>query len=115
MEEREAVIDAEIEADDSSEQEVDETVTTEVIDEGVSARTDGNVQAQHIQLLKDRTKFVTLSFRLLNWKFMNFSMKFPEGTYIFVIKVCLFFELPPSGRNLFSGLEDVTNEAWLLG
>ncbi len=29
---------------------------------------------------------IKIDFKLLNWKFMNFSMKFKEDTYIFTIK-----------------------------
>jgi hypothetical protein len=34
---------------------------------------------------------VILDFKLLNWKFMNFKMKFKDSTYIFSIKVKIEF------------------------
>ena len=42
-------------------------------------------------LQSERDSFVILDFKLLNWKYMNFSMKFRESTHIFTIKVCLYW------------------------
>lgn len=35
----------------------------------------------------DRTNYVILDFKLLTWKYMNFTKKFDENTRIFTIKV----------------------------
>jgi hypothetical protein len=35
------------------------------------------------------TNRVNIQFKLLNWKFMNFSMKFRENTHIFTLKKLL--------------------------
>lgn len=37
----------------------------------------------------DRENWVILDFKLLNWKYMNFQMKFRENTHIFSIKKIL--------------------------
>lgn len=35
----------------------------------------------------ERDSFVMVDFKLLNWKYMNFKMKFRDTTHIFTIKV----------------------------
>ena len=44
-------------------------------------------------LPEDREKWVILDFRLLNWKYMNFTKKMPVNSHIFSIKVWLVFTL----------------------
>ena len=47
-----------------------------------------NIYQLHITALNIFPRYrINIEFKLLNWKFMNFSMKFPENTYIFAIKV----------------------------
>eukprot|EP01032_Pedospumella_encystans_P010122 gene10122-11859_t len=36
-----------------------------------------------------RENWVNIQFKLLNWKFMNFSMKFRENTHVFTLKKLL--------------------------
>lgn len=36
-----------------------------------------------------RENWINIQFKLLNWKFMNFSMKFRETTHIFTLKKLL--------------------------
>lgn len=38
-------------------------------------------------LQPDRVKYVILDFKLLTWKYMNFTKKFDENTRIFTVKV----------------------------
>jgi hypothetical protein len=39
-------------------------------------------------LQKSRNRYVILDFKLLNWKYMNFTKQFDENTYVFAVKVC---------------------------
>lgn len=38
-------------------------------------------------LQPDRTNYAILDFKLLTWKYMNFTKKFDENTRVFTIKV----------------------------
>jgi hypothetical protein len=39
-------------------------------------------------LQKSKNRYVILDFKLLNWKYMNFTKQFDENTYVFAVKVC---------------------------
>ena len=49
----------------------------------------------------DRDNWVILDFKLLNWKYMNFQMKFRENTHVFSIKVYLVYILQLTLHVLF--------------